>query len=201
MRRVWLLLSWLLMPTAAMAQVRSETTGLRLNAHLNGSAISFEDLDERDSGAGVGLSVGYGVTPNWLVFATVDAASIDVPGFSGYTLGHVDLGVRYSFASADRRLVPFLAAAYTYRLAIEVIENEDFTLSGSGGTIGGGAAFYFSPSLALEGELGVNLGWFTDAKIGDMSLDLDETLRATSTRLNLGLSWYPRGSRAPLARR
>jgi hypothetical protein len=49
-----------------------------------------------------------------------------------------------------------------------------------------------SPKLALTGGLKWTVGEFSTIKVGSVSLnDLD--IDATTTRLNFGLTWFPRG--------
>jgi len=58
-------------------------------------------------------------------------------------------------------------------------------------TLGGGLLFYFHETLALDLQLALSGGDFTEAKIGDTTIELAEPYRATTTRLNVGLSWWP----------
>jgi hypothetical protein len=210
MRRTFLLLAWLLVPTAAMAQVRSETGGLRLSAHLVGSSISFRDADLRESGLGVGISGGYGFTPRFQLLGRFDAAVIRADEGLDYALVHADLTIRYNFANSDRRLVPFVSAGVSERSVIR----EDSTgagesvVSGASITLGGGLSYFFSPSFALEGELSVGLqrpfykerpacsGWYACDTLFE---DDPVIFSASTTRLAAGVSWYPRGRRAVVA--
>jgi hypothetical protein len=199
MRRTFLLLAWLLVPTAAIAQVRSETGGLRLNAHLVGNGISSEVTDRTETGAGLGVSIGYGFTPRFQLLARIDGAGVEPDGEPAYTLGNAELAVRYSFASSDQRLVPFIAAGPALRLLMwENVLGEDLTVSGLALNLGGGLAYFVSPSFALEGELTVGLGRFTRATWGDEVATI-EAFNATTSRAAAGVSWYPRGRRTVVA--
>jgi len=59
-----------LLPAVGSAQAQSETSGLMLGAHLNGSAISADESDDIESGGGLGLSLGWGFTPSFMLYAT-----------------------------------------------------------------------------------------------------------------------------------
>lgn len=108
MRALSLLTVLLLLPALAPGQVRSETSGLMLNGHLNGSAVSVEDSDDIENGGGLGLAVGWGFSPSWMIYAAGDGASISGAGSSqDYSLGHFDLGIRYSFADPKAPGFPF----------------------------------------------------------------------------------------------
>ena len=113
--------------------------------------------------------------------------------------GHFDVGLRYAFTSPTQRVVPFLDAAYTGRaLAQDDADLGDGTtaevsLSGAGFTFGG-AQYYVSPKRAIGVGLKWTTGEFDAVKVDDVSVD-DLGIDATSTRLNLGVTWYPMAGR------
>jgi hypothetical protein len=59
----------------APGQIRSNTRGLMLGGHVNGSSLTFEDEDT-ESGAGAGFRAGWGFTPKLALFVNVDAAKL-----------------------------------------------------------------------------------------------------------------------------
>ena len=193
MRRLLFTVCLLLIPCAGFAQDRSKSNGFRLSGHFNGTSLKVEDSDDIESGGGIGLAVAYGFSPKFAIFLRGDVAELDAVGSNpNYTLGHGDLGVRYSFASPTRRWIPFLEASFTVRVATyEDLENdEDLELTGAGGSIGGGLAFYISRKFALEGALLFSGGKFDKATLDDVTEDI-EPFSATSTRFNIGISWFP----------
>lgn len=196
MRIFAILTALLLLPTFATAQVQSETSGLMLNAHLNGSAISSEDSDDIENGGGLGLSVGWGFSPAWMIYVAADGAGISGSGTEpDYALGHADLGVRYSFANPEGSWVPFLSAGVSGRAAVwdDLIQGEDLEVSGGAFTAGGGISHFFNPAWALEASLQWSFGEFSEVSVGDQSANLEEfAFSATSTRFDLGLSWHAR---------
>ena len=66
-------------------------------------------------------------------------------------------------------------------------------LRGSGFTAGGGIEYFLRPTLALEGGLDFTFGSFSEGRVtGTGWQDLgDQALDATSSRVNVGISWHP----------
>jgi hypothetical protein len=186
-------------------EIRSHTGGVFLNAHLNGSAMSVEDGNTTESGGGIGFGVGYGFTPSFAVFLNLDAAAMTgADNDPDYSLGHLDLGGRYTFGGSAARWRPSIDAGVGVRVAIwddmafGQSSTSDVELSGTSLFIGGGLGYYFSPSLALNMGLRLGFGSFSDMKIGNMTISLegDDRISATTTRFNVGLAWYPSGRSA-----
>jgi opacity protein-like surface antigen len=193
----------LAMATGVDAQARSSSQGLSLNLHLNGSALKVEDANDTDTGGGLGLGVGYGITRNIGLFLNVDGASMSSDG-DNYRLGHGELGVRYTFLDATAAWRPSLDVSVGARLlqADDVDFDEfglvDIEMSGPAYNVGGGVAYFFSPALALDMGLRWSFGKFNKIKVDNVTVDLegDDRIGATSTRLNVGLSWFPGGGRS-----
>lgn len=187
----------LLFPTITSAQAEAETSGLMLNLHLNGSAVATDSSDDIENGGGLGLAAGWGFSPNFMLYAAGDAASISgADSEPDYSLGHFDLGVRYSFAAPARSWVPFLLAGVSGRAAVwdDLIQGQDLEVTGAGVTAGGGISYFFTPAWALQTSLEWTFGEFSDVTVGDQSANLEQySFSATSTRFDLGISWHPRG--------
>ena len=182
----------------------SSTKGFFLGAHLNGSAISAEDLsDDVESGGGFGVRLGYGFTPRLALVLDGTGAIINSTD-DEYTLAHFDVALRYAFTGATRRFVPFLEAGFSGRAAgaddVTLYLDDgsqttgDLTISGTGLTLGAGAQYYVSPKVALGLGLKWTTGEFSTVKFDNVSVDGLE-IDATSTRLNLGVTWYPMAGR------
>lgn len=177
---------------------RSNTAGFMAGLHLNGSALAYEG-GSTESGGGLGLVLGYGFSPKLQLYLNVDAANVDIADSDiggSYTLGHGDLGLRYSFANPARAWVPYLTAAFTSRIASADIDNNllsttEVSISGPAGTVGGGLQYFFSERLALDVGLLFSAGKFNTVKIGSISVDVDDADNSNSTRFNIGLKFYP----------
>jgi hypothetical protein len=185
---------------ARSAQAQSSTTrGFNLGIHFTGSSLVVEDGDRNNAGGG-GLWFGYGLNPTVELFVQLDGTKFDVQDAAvtgDWTMGHADLGVRFHFANPSRSWVPYLQAAATGRVVEvrngfvnDVAQADNVSLVGGGLTLGGGIVFYFNESLGADLQLVWTGGTFTSIEAGSISFnDLD--LDAQSTRLNIGLSWWP----------
>jgi opacity protein-like surface antigen len=178
----------------------SSSKGIILGVHLNGSAITADDLsDDRESGGGLNLQLGYGFTPKIALVLDATAASLDIDG-DDVGFAHFDVLLRYAFTGPTRRFVPFLEGGFSGRaLAQDNADlgdgtSGDLSLSGGGFTFGGGAQYYIAPKWAIGAGLKWTIGEFSKVTVDDVSVDgLD--LDATSARFNIGLTWYPMAGR------
>ena len=187
--------------SAAAQETKSKTTGLLLGLHLNGTAAQYEDVDETESGGGLGFTVGYGFNRHFTLYLTADAGLLEFRDWlwSGqYSMGHVDIGGRYMFARDSRKVVPYLDAALTGRAIASEVNFQlgnanlvgDIDITGGGLSAGGGVEIFFKPTLALDLALKWSVGTFNSYQFEGQDLDLEST-SATTTRFNLGLSWRP----------
>ena len=184
-------------PIAAQTPAASSTKGFFLGAHLNGSSITVDEqgFEEDANGGGLGIQLGYGFTPQFALFIDGTAAQLE----DEVMLGHFDLGVRYSFTSPTRRWVPSLEAAFSSRaltkddadLDGEVV---DLEVLGSGFTIGFGIQYFTAPSWAIGAGLKFTGGEFSDIKVDNVTIEGFE-IDASSTRFNVGVTWYPQARR------
>ena len=173
---------------------RSHTEGLFFNAHLNAQGISVEDEDG-EGGLGGGLKVGYGFTPLFTLYGGVDVASMDVetaldPAITqdSYTLAHVDIGGQLNFRVGPNATVPYLDGSLTGFAAVYSTD-PDISLSGIGGSVGGGIKYFFSPQFAFDGGLHFTIGQYDELEVGSTTTDVD--LSVVTARINVGLAWYP----------
>jgi len=191
-------LALLLQADPALAQ-RSTTRGLDLGLHLTGSSLTVEDDDGRDDGAGVGIHVGYGINRTVMVFLQIDGAGFMVEDGTiegDWTMAHLDLGARFHFANTLRRWVPYLQAALSGRSVgvsdATVGDDTDAEVSFSGGGLsgGGGLLVYFNETFAADVQLMLTGGQFTEIQVNNVTVSGFE-IDATSSRLSLGISWWP----------
>lgn len=182
-----------------VASPRANTEKLMLSFALSGASIDSDELEsERESGGGFSLQLGWGFTR---LFTLLVDASAGVLGSDDdeFVLVHFDLLGRFNFTSPQRALVPFVEAGISGRVAgqddIVVLTDNgpvevDLEISGGGLTFGGGLNYHVAPTVALGGSLRFTVGEFDTVKFNNISIEGFE-LDATSTRLNLGVTWYP----------
>jgi opacity protein-like surface antigen len=192
------LLACLCLAVPATAQ-QSTTRGFVIGLHGSGASLVVEDQDRNNAGGG-GIIVGYGVNRRITILAQADGAEFDEQSTGEiqgtWTMGHFDLGVRFNFANSLRRLVPFLQGTLGAR-AVSVSDpfvngtsEEEVSFTGPSVTLGGGVDIYFSEGFALDLALLWTGGEFNTIRVNDTSqsgFDFD----ARSTRLNIGVAWWP----------
>jgi opacity protein-like surface antigen len=183
-------------PAAAQ---QSTTRGWMLGLHGSGASLSVEGQERQNAGGG-GLMVGYGLNRRFTLFALVDGAEFDEASTGDiagrWSMAHVDLGARFHFANSLRRWVPYLQASLGLRAArvrepvVEGTPQDEVELSGISFSGGGGIAVHLTEAWALDVGLLLTGGEFSTLRVDNVSvsgLDFD----ASSTRLNLGVRWWP----------
>jgi len=180
------------------AQARSTTHGFALGLHLDGVDLDPED-EESGTGGGLGLDLVYGFRSGLSIFLTL-AGSVIEEGEGDetieYDLGLADLGVRYAFGSEQARWRPFIEGALTGMIAtwenIDIGDPEryDLDLTGGGVSVGGGVQYFFTPSFAFDGGVRLTFGSFTEVSVENVSIELDESIQARVTRVQLGLRYH-----------
>ena len=178
----------------------STTRGLNLGIHLQGSSLEPADGDRSNAGGG-GILVGYGFNRTLELFLQLDGAEFEVRDTDvdgDWRLGHGDIGLRFHFSNSLRRWVPYLQGGVSLRVAsVDDAEIDQQTVTGRAGIfggalmLGGGMMVFFSQTLAADFQLAWTGGEFTEAKIGDVTLELPEPYEARTSRLNIGISWWP----------
>lgn len=199
---VGLALLGLLVGTELAAQ-SSRTSGLVVGAHLEAASVVIGDAD-RSNGGGGGLLVGWAFNNGLGVFTQLDASNVDVrnqPGVEGsWTIAQLDLGLRYHFSNPEKTVVPYLQIAGSARdvtvTEIAIIgpdTNDQVDASGFGLTFGGGVMLHPTESVAFE--FGLLFGWgeLDEATVDGVNVPEFTALDIQSTRLNLGLVWWPLG--------
>lgn len=163
--------------------------GTAIATNISGSATVTE------SGAGGGLVVGYGFTRQWALYGNFSAASISAAGGNGsYGLGHFDVGARVHFRTGPNVVVPFVQFGLSGRAVSENITDRSgthtVTASGAGVAAGAGLNAYFNPSFAFSGSVTWAFGNFSNYSLDNVSI-AGSTVSATSTRVHLGIVWFP----------
>ena len=171
-----------------------------LNAHAfasPGFSISGPDLDtpiDISMGPGVGVQVGYALSPRYMLYAGADLGRLGAApedDASHWSLTMLELGGRMSFPKAASRLTPYVTAAVgTRAVSAQVVDFGDVKIHGMTVSGGGGVTYLLAPNIALNGAAVVSIGKLghyegPDGKFHD---SVDNT---TSTRLQFGLDWRP----------
>jgi hypothetical protein len=186
------------LPLAGAAQSTGGTVyharGFFLGLGLSGTSIQSNEGDgAKDSGGGGSLYLGWGFTPQLALY--LEGATSGMNGDGGpYVLTHSELGLRYHFSGASRRLVPFLEGALGARMATgEQVtigtRTDEMEVSGSAFTVGGGFLWFVSPRAGLNASLKLSPGEFTTVKFGNVTVEGFD-YEATSTRLTIGVTWF-----------
>ena len=181
----------------ASAQARSTTKGFHLGAALNGSSVTVEvdDVDDEvETGPGLSLTAGYNFTRQLGLLLHVSGASIDSEGGGSYALGHADLAGRLSFPNPSGALVPYLELGFTGISLADEVDGDDVTVSGQGFTGAVGLNYFFNPKLALDLNLRFTGGELDTVEMDGNSVTSDEGLDTSTARVNIGVSWFPRGN-------
>lgn len=154
------------------------------------------------TGGAIEVSVAYGMFGLFAVVVEASGASVNAPGFSSGSLGHLDAGLQIYPISTNSGVTPFLHAGYGTRALI--VRDDDFSddasrqfeLTSSGVVVGLGALNYFRPSMALRIQVSRVGGAMSSLRtvIEQPGDDESDTVRidrtARSTRVNVGLVWY-----------
>ena len=177
---------------------RSNTTGLLVGLFLNGSSIDSDDLDGSNTGGGISGQLGWGFTPMFTILVGASGAQMsDDP--EDFALVHLDFLGRFNFRSGEHAFVPFLEVGMSARAAGQddaVIgvngssQTGDLEMAGGAFTFGGGFHYFVAPTVALGANLQISTGKFSTVEFDDVEVEGLE-LDATSSRLNVGLTWYP----------
>lgn len=193
---------WLITPAGVGAQ-SSRTQGLVIGGHLEGASMVVEGSD-RSNGGGGGLLAGWAFTNGLGLFAQLDASNVDVrnqPDVEGsWRLAHLDLGARYHFRRPERTVVPYLQAAFSFRdvrvtdiAIVSPTATDELDLTGTAFTGGGGVMLHVTPSVAFEFGLLFSWGKLDEAKLDGETVDGFGEFDLQSSRLNVGLAWWPVG--------
>lgn len=194
--RLALLLVLAAVPLCVQAQTASSTDGLFLHVRAGGHGVAFEDAGD-DTGATLGLRAGYGVSDRFTLYLGLEGADLDggsrLPGLdTDETSGlvYAELGGRFHFRPGHR-LVPYADAA----IAVIGAGSEaraydgDVGYGGAGLSLGGGALYFLSPTVAIEGGASFTPGSLMERDLG--GADEDIGVGVAGVRIHVGLTFYP----------
>lgn len=176
-------------PATANAQDKSRSEGFFLGVAYEGSGVAFEDEDT-DSGAGFGVTVGYGFHPKLAIYGQFSGASVDGGDFDDYSVGHFDIGTRVHFRAPAKTVVPFIQAGLSSRSLQQDLDTDEVHGSGFGFAIGGGINAHIKPALAFNAGVVWSVGNIGNFEVNGTSADLD-SVGMTSARIQIGIVWFP----------
>ena len=195
-------------PTQAPAPARTQRVQPRVNTSNLLLGLSFDASSIKSAGLGPSTGTGVGVAGQlgWGVgkyFALVaDASGARIGSLNGnFDLAHLDVGGRVHFVTARRAFVPFVEGGYAWR----VVRKEEVVMSdpagntytgdmmiGTGFSLGGGLQYFVAPTVAFGGAFKWTTGTFSRLQRDGLYVD-GLAMDATSTRVNMGFTWYPMG--------
>ena len=185
----------------AIGQTPPQTKGFVLGAAVNGSSVEIDDDElgdavgnDRQSGGGLTLHLGYNFTKSLGIFLSGTAAKIDNDADEDFTLSQGDLGFRYTFAGASA-FVPYLELGVTGLNAEPDTDEIDIELRGQGLTGGLGFNYFFSRKVAFDMNLKFTKGEFDTVKFDGGSISTDDGADVTTARINIGVAFYPSSGR------
>ena len=193
-------IGWAVCLTAATSRaqgVTSRSSGWFVGLGVEGEVIGTDQgngTTKTESGGGGALVVGYGFTPRWSIYSQLSSAVIQADS-GKYALLHYDAGARVHFRSGPNAVVPFVQFGISGRRKAQTVQaatgTYDVSASGFGGVLGAGLNAHFNPKLAFSTSVTISVGSFNTFMVDHQKVNLS-ALNATSTRLHVGLIWFPR---------
>ena len=172
-------------------------SGLFLGFGVEATTLSYRPAtggDTSHSGSGGALTIGYGFGPRWALFGRFSGATL-LASDGNYSAGNADIGGRLLFRN-DRAVMPFIhfgvsGTSETHRLDDGTGRH---TYESSGGAVffGGGVAAHFNRQFAFVASLTLAGGQYTLFRRDKVDI-VSSALPTSSSRLHLGLLWYPKG--------
>ena len=179
---------------SANAQRMPDVKGLHLGAAVNATSIKLDETefsdDQRENGYGANLYAGYNFTRNLGVLVSLTGANINDSGSEDFSVAHIDILGRASFPGRSA-LVPYLEVGVAGVGAEYVAEGEEVELEGAGLSLGAGLNYFFTRRVALDLGFRFTTGEFGTAKIADREVETGDGVGFNTTRLNLGIAFYP----------
>ncbi len=149
------------------------------------------------SGAGFGIGGGFGFTERVWAVLDITRTDLTIEAGSAYNLWHIEPLARlnpWPWRIGSVAVVPFvdigggLVRASGQRPNLGSVEKISY--SGSFITAGAGAQVFVSQRWAIGGGAHASVGVISDIKRGNVTQSTLQ-VRATTSRANLAVSWYP----------
>jgi opacity protein-like surface antigen len=179
---------------SADAQRAPDTRGIHLGVAANATSIKLDETefsdDERENGYGASIYAGYNFTKNLGLLFALTAANIDDSQTEDFGVVHADLLGRASFPGSSA-LVPYLEAGIAGVYTKYDVVGDEVELDGTGLTLGAGLNYFLGQYVAVDLGFRFSAGEFGTAKINDRDVETGDGVGFNTTRINLGLAFYP----------
>jgi hypothetical protein len=173
--------------TSASTQGKSRSMGFFVGVNYEGNGAVVEDIDGADSGAGFGVTLGYGFTPQLALYGQLSGASMES---GSYALGHFDIGLRAHFRAPAKTVVPFVQVGLSGRAFRQDVFGDTVEAGGAGFSFGAGLNAHFTPAVAFTTGVAWAVGNLGNFKVSGISVT-DESLGLTTARVHFGIIWFP----------
>lgn len=163
--------------------------GLYIGVSLLGTSFDIPEFsDDKDTGGGLGVELGYNFNTNLAIFLNLDGSNMNPDDGEDYTLGHFDLGVEGRLGDPGSGFRPYGKASFLGIAATFEAGDEDIEITGTGFGAGIGVYYFINNQFAID--VGYTHSWISvnEVKLGSVSVEIDEN--ATSGRLGLGFSYH-----------
>src|SRR5690606_25432244 len=138
-------------------------------------------------GGGLGISVGYALSPRFELHSLTSSAYM---AWDDYFLTNLDLEGRYLVRTRNSRWVPHLALGASARTPH--YDDQDLSFwdrSTLALNVGGGISYHLSSAVALDWS--IRHAWGNFVRSSCASAIEGEGNCATTTRVSFGVSWFP----------
>lgn len=176
------LITMLVSSSAAMAQMGFHGGFRASYATISWDDTTFDENNDKGTGPGVGVSIGYGFNPLLTMMVSL----------SSHTLNGGDANTHYAeivsrFHLGERKVQPFLEAGVLG--SIFRFDDIDVRFSGPGFIAGGGVRAAFSERVGMELGIRPTRSFYNKVKSGRQSADID-AIKTWQLRSYVGLSIY-----------
>jgi len=173
-------------------------TGLILGVNATGSFVTVDgatidghtfDGRGREGGGGMQFTIGYAFTPG--IGVLLHGGGVMLNEEQERVLGGVELALRYSFVNAPRSLVPYMEMALGGFALKDGVGNGRSELAGGSLSVAGGFNYFVTRRVALNADFRYNMGMFPTVSVDSRNITDDARMGFSSSRVNVGLNWYP----------
>ena len=151
------LLSVLFFITFSFAQAQESSDnevddkGLYVGVSLLGTSFDIPEFsDDKDTGGGLGIEIGYNFNTNLAIFLSLDGSGMKPDDGEDYALAHFDLGVEGRLGDPGSGFRPYAKAAFLGVGATFEAGDEDIQVTGTGFGAGIGVYYFINNQFAID---------------------------------------------------